>query len=267
MSTCNGSTNISYPLQNLWWCPSCLARVFPFSSYVLCPHPSKKKHLPSLCNIFFLFLLSHWSRSIHSNCWKTLMNNHNLLIPGKMLEKLQGSDGWWFGPNDTWTSTTLLLACLRPPATRSHLLTSSLFQHSKTQHRKGKQELLTLWIEKGRIHGCALAFPPPLLARRRNLCVWGKSRGSGFHWISPPCLCSRLLSGWTRALPAPPLGQGHLSPGDMSLFKFGTWHFQNLSNRLSSASRKFNLSNNVYLLRCTQGIADQSNLIWLNIYS
>ena len=86
------------------------------------------------------------------------MNNHNLLIPGKMLEKLQGSDGWWFGPNDTWTSTTLLLACLPPPATRSHLLTSSLFQQGKTQPRKGKQELLTLWIEIGRIHGCAPIF-------------------------------------------------------------------------------------------------------------
>ena len=71
----------------------------------------------------------------------------------------------------------------------------------------------------------------------------------------------------TRALPAPPLGQGHLSPGDMSLFKFGTWHSQNLSNRLSSASQKFNLSNDVYVLRCTHGMTDQLNLIWLNLYS
>ena len=153
------------------------------------------KHLS--LQYFSPFLLSFRSRSIHSNSWKSLKNNHNLLIPMLKLEKLQGSDkphGWWLGPGATWTSTTLLPACLPPPATRSrsHLLTSSLFQQGKTQHRKGKQELLTLWIEKGRIHGCAPIFL--LLTGRRNLCG-GKSRGSGFHWISPPCLCSRLLSG------------------------------------------------------------------------
>ena len=136
------------------------------------------KHLS--LQYFSPFLLSFRSRSIHSNSWKSLKNNHNLLIPMLKLEKLQGSDkphGWWLGPGATWTSTTLLPACLPPPATRSrsHLLTSSLFQQGKTQHRKGKQELLTLWIEKGRIHGCApifLLLSEKKFVRRKKSRIW-----------------------------------------------------------------------------------------------
>ena len=59
----------------------------------------EKKHLPSLCNIFFLFLLSHWSRSLHSKSWCLMFDEQpQPTIPGKMLEKLQGSDKpccWW----------------------------------------------------------------------------------------------------------------------------------------------------------------------------
>ena len=52
------SANISHPSQNLWWCPSCPARVLPFSSY-LCPNPSRKKNIflhSATFSSFFFFL-------------------------------------------------------------------------------------------------------------------------------------------------------------------------------------------------------------------
>ena len=176
----------------------------------------------------------------------------------------------WVGQSTTWTSTTLLLACLRPPATRSHLLTSSLFQHCWTQHRKGKQELLTLWIGKGRIHGCAPIFLLPhrseeKFVRRKKSRIWVP--------LDFPAVFVFQITVWVPG-PAPGLCQRRHS-GKVICHRV-TCHFSNLGPGTSKIYQTVCpplLGNSIFQMTCISsdahlyGMADQSNLIWLNLYS